>query len=82
MAAVYTSTLLFWLNDNNNDNVETELFLDRRLKEISKISSLKKPLSDLKKITKNFNVLNNTINIKSVFSILKKINNIKNSSIN
>ena len=81
LAAVYTSTLLFWLNDNSNDNVETEFFLERRLKDISKISSLKKPLSDLKKFTNNFNALKNTINIKSAFSFLKKINNIKNSSI-
>ena len=82
LAAVYTSTLLFWLNDNSNDNVETEFFLDRRLKGINKISRLKKPLSNMKKFTNNFNGLKNTINIKSVFSFLKKINNIKNSSIN
>jgi len=82
LAAVYSSTLLFWLNDNSNDNVETEFFLDRRLKGINKISRLKKPLSDVKKFTNNFNGLKNTINIKSVFSFLKKINNIKNSSIN
>ena len=82
LAAVYTPTLLFWLNDNSNDNVETEFFLDRRLKGINKISRLKKPLSDMKKFTNNFNDLKNTINIKSVFSFLKKINNIKNSSIN
>ena len=81
LAAVYTSTLLFWLNDKSNNNVETEFFLDRRLKEISKISSLKKPHSDLKKFTNNFNSLKNTIYIKSAFRFLKKINNIKNSSI-
>ena len=81
LAAVYTSTLLFWLNDNSNNNFETEIFLERRLKDINKISSLKKPLSDLKKFTNNFNALKNTINIKSAFSFLKKINNIKNSSI-
>ena len=81
LAAIYTSTLLFWLNDNSNNNIETEFFLERRLKDISKISSLKKPLSDLKKFTNNFNALKNTINIKSAFSFLKKINNIKNSSI-
>ena len=81
LAAVYTSTLLFWLNDNSNNNVETEFFLERRLKDISKISNLKKPLSDLKKFTNNFNAFKNTINIKSAFRFLKKINNIKNSSI-
>ncbi len=81
LAAVYTSTLLFWLNDNSNNNIDTEFFLDRRLKDIGKISSLKKPLSDVKKITNNFNDLKNTINIKPIFNFFKKINNIKNSSI-
>ena len=81
LGAVYTSTLLFWLNDKSNNNIETEFFLDRRLKEISKISSLKKPLSDVKKFANNFNDLKNTINIKPIFSFLKKINKIKNSSI-
>ena len=81
LAAVYTSTLLFWLNDTSSNNVETEFFLDRRLKDVSKISNLKKPLSNVKKFTNNFNGLKNRININSVFRFLKKINNIKNSSI-
>ena len=81
LAAVYTSTLLFWLNDKSINNIETEFFLDRRLKDISKISILKRPLSDLRKLSNNFNGLKNTINIKSAFSFLKKLNNIKNSSI-
>ena len=81
LAAVYTSTLLFWLNDKSNNNIETEFFLDRRLKDISKISSLKRPLSDLRKFANNFNGLKNTINIKSAFSFLKKITKIKNSSV-
>ena len=72
LAAVYTSTLLFWLNDKSNNNNETEFFLDRRLKDISKISILKRPLSDLRKLSNNFNVLKNTINIKSALSFLKK----------
>ena len=81
LGAVYTSTLLFWLNDKSDNNIETEFFLDRRLKDASKISSLKKPLSNVKKFTNNFDVLKHTSNIKSVFNFLKKINNIKNSSI-
>ena len=81
LAAVYTSTLLFWLNDKSINNTETEFFLDRRLKDISKISSLKRPLYDLKKFTNNFKGIKNTINIKSAFSFLKKISKIKNSSI-
>ncbi len=76
LAAVYTSTLLFWLNDKSNNNIETEFFLDRRLKDISKISSLKRPLSDLRKFANNFNGLKNTINIKSALSFLKKIRKI------
>ena len=81
LATVYSSTLLFWLNDKSNNNIETELFLDRRLRDISKISRLKKPFSDVKKFTNNFDGLKNTINIKSIFSFFKKINNIKNSNI-
>ena len=81
LATVYSSTLLFWLNDKSKDNIETEFFLDRRLRDISKISLLKKPFSDVKKFTNNFDGLKNTINIKSVFSFFKKINNIKNSNI-
>ena len=81
LAAVYTSTLLFWLNDNSNNNIETEFFLDRQLKNISKISSLKKPLSYMKNFNNNFDDFKKNINVKSVFSFLKKINNIKNSSI-
>ena len=82
LAAVYTPTLLFWLNDESNNNIETEFFLDRRLKDISKVSSLKRPLSDLRKFLNNFNGLKNTIDLKSSFSFLKKISKIKNSSIN
>ena len=81
LAAVYTSTLLFWLNDKSKNSIETEFFLDRRLKDISKISSLKRPLSDLRKFTNNFNGLKKSIKIKSAFSFLKKMTKIKNSSI-
>ena len=81
LAAVYSSTLLFWLNDKSNDSIETEFFLNRRLKDITNISRLKKPFSSLKKFTNNLNGFKNNNNIKNVFSFLKKINNIKNSSI-
>ena len=81
LAAIYTSTLLFWLNDKSKNNVETEFFLDRRLYDISKISRLKKPFSEFKKYTNNFDVIKNNIKLKFFFSFLKKINNIKNSSI-
>ena len=81
LSGLYTSTLLFWINDKSNDSVETELFLNRRLKDITNISRLKKPFSSLKKFTNDLNGLKNNNNIKNFFSFLKKINNIKNSSI-
>ncbi len=81
LATVYTSTLFFWLNDKSNDNIETEYFLDRRLRDISKIATLKKPFSEVIKFTNNFDSIKKTINTKFIFSFLKKVNNIKNSSI-
>ena len=79
LAAVYSSTLLFWLNDASNDNKNTEQFLDRRLNDISKISKFKKPLNELKSFSSNLKNTKNTINIKSVFDIIKKVNQMKNS---
>lgn len=75
LAAVYTSTLLFWLNDTSNKIAETESFLDRRLNDISKISNLKKPVSTVKNFSKNIDNLMNTVNLKTVFSFLSKIKN-------
>jgi ubiquinone biosynthesis protein COQ9 len=80
LAAVYTSTLLFWLDDTSIDKEKTESFLDRRLSDISKISKLKKPLKGLKNLYVNFNKTKNTIKIKPVFDIIRKLNQIKNSS--
>ena len=77
LSAVYLSTLLFWLNDTSSDQEDTSFFLDRRLNDISKISTLKRPLSDFKRFSNNFNGLKNTINTKSFFRFLKKMNNIK-----
>ena len=53
LAAVYTSTLLFWLNDSSIDEENTEYFLDRRLNDISKISKFKKPFNVLKNLSSN-----------------------------
>ncbi len=80
LAAIYSSTLLFWLNDNSRDREETSLFLDRRLNDISKIPNLKKPFSIIKKVSFNINKTKNTLKNKSVFDVLKKLNQIKNSS--
>ena len=80
LAVVYSSTLLFWLNDTSNEQEETSYFLDRRLNDISKIPNLKKPLSFIKKVSDNVNKTKSTLKIKSVFDVLKKLNRIKNSS--
>ena len=80
LAAVYSSTLLFWLNDNSSTQDETEAFLDRRLKDISKISNLKKPLHTLKKIKNKIDNNKKTLGISSILDIFKKINQIKKSS--
>jgi ubiquinone biosynthesis protein COQ9 len=80
LAAIYTSTLLFWLNDSSIDEENTEYFLDRRLNDISKISNFKKPFNALKNLSSNFKKTKNTVKIKSIFDIIKKLNQIKNSS--
>ena len=80
LAAVYSSTLLFWLNDNSSTQDETEAFLDRRLKDISKISNLKKPFFTLNKIKNKIDNNKKTLGISSFLDILKKINQIKKSS--
>ena len=80
LATVYSSTLLFWLNDTSKDQEQTSFFLDRRLNDIGKISNLKKPFSLMKKVSNNINIKRNTLKIKSVFDILKKLKQIKNSS--
>jgi len=77
---VYSSTLLFWLNDTSRDQEETSLFLDRRLNDISIIPKLKRPFSLIKKVSSNINKTKNTFKIKSVVDVLKKLNQIKKSS--
>ena len=80
LAAVYSSTLLFWLNDNSSTQDETEAFLDRRLKDISKISNLKKPFYTLKKIKNKIDNNKKTLGISTILDIFKKSNQIKKSS--
>ena len=45
LSGVYSSTLLYWLNDESKKFNNTESFLDRRLNDVSKIGKLKKPKS-------------------------------------
>ena len=80
LAAVYSSTLLFWLNDNSSTQDESESFLDRRLKDISRISNLKKPFFTINKIKNKIDNNKKTLGISSFLDILKKINQIKKSS--
>jgi ubiquinone biosynthesis protein COQ9 len=79
LAAVYSSTLFFWLNDESIDNENTEQFLDRRLNDISKISKFKKPFNKFKIFSSNLKNAKDNINIKSVFDFIKKLNQMKNS---
>ena len=51
LAAIYTSTLLFWLNDNSLDQEETDNFLKRRLSDISMIGKIKKPIKIFQNIS-------------------------------
>ena len=37
LAGVYSSTLLYWLNDDSPDKVETWSFLDRRIKDVGQV---------------------------------------------
>lgn len=40
LAAVYSATLMFWLNDSSEDHVETWDFLDRRIQDVMQIPKL------------------------------------------
>jgi ubiquinone biosynthesis protein COQ9 len=44
LAGVYSSTLLFWLNDSSDDDDATLRFLDRRLANVGQITKLRKRL--------------------------------------
>ena len=53
LSGVYSSTLMYWINDDTCDLKNTEKFLDRRLENVSKIGQVKQFGSKLKDI--NFN---------------------------
>ena len=45
LGAVYTSTLLFWLDDSSYDNSATWKFLDRRINDVMKLQTLRSNLA-------------------------------------
>jgi ubiquinone biosynthesis protein COQ9 len=44
LAGVWTSTLLFWLNDRSEGSEATWAFLDRRIEDVMKVPKLTAPL--------------------------------------
>lgn len=44
LAAVYSATMLAWIADNTGDMAATEAFLDRRLRDVSRIPKASAPL--------------------------------------
>ena len=76
----HTSSPTYSIVNEYIDKENTGHFLDRRLNDISKISKFKKPLNNLKKLSSNFKKTKDILKIKSVFDIIKKLNQIKNSS--
>ena len=68
------------MTDSSVDQESTGNFLDRRLNDISQISNFKKPFNELKNLSSSFNKAKSIVKIKSIFDIIKKINQIKNSS--
>ena len=67
LSGVYTSTLLYWINDENNDLKDTELFLERRLSDVAKIGKMRALGDKLFTNSKKFNTFS-----KKVLSILSK----------
>ncbi|MBI36529.1 MAG: COQ9 family protein [Alphaproteobacteria bacterium] len=47
LAAVYSSTVLFWLDDKSDDNQETWSFLERRINDALRIPKVTSKLNDL-----------------------------------
>lgn len=53
LAGVYSSTLLFWLNDQSEDHADTWAFLDRRIENVMQVPKLTGRLSGaLEKVAK------------------------------
>jgi ubiquinone biosynthesis protein COQ9 len=47
LAAVYSATLLYWLNDTSEDDEATLRFLDRRLGDVARIGKVRKRVTGL-----------------------------------
>ena len=83
LSGVYTSTLLFWINDESNELKNTENFLDRRLKDVLKIGKFKefgnKILNNNQGLTKfPFKILSSISKTIDSGNFGKLINNFKN----
>jgi ubiquinone biosynthesis protein COQ9 len=53
LAGVVGSTTLFWLDDDSEGGTETSDFLDRRIADVMRISSVRRRTEDLKMKTPN-----------------------------
>lgn len=80
LAGVYTSTLLYWLDDVSLNQLETERFLDRRLQDISMISKIKNPFNFIKNISNNVNPLRDNMGINLLSKVIKSITKIKKTN--
>ena len=47
LACVYKATFLYWLKDDSENSINSSMFLDRRLENISFIPKMKKKINDL-----------------------------------
>lgn len=54
LAGVYSSTLLFWLNDQSEDHAETWAFLDRRIENVMQVPKLTGKISGVAGKVANF----------------------------
>ena len=77
---MYTSTLLYWLDDVSLNQLETERFLDRRLQDISMISKIKNPFNFIKNISNNVNPLRDNMGINLLSKVIKSITKIKKTN--
>jgi ubiquinone biosynthesis protein COQ9 len=50
LSIVYSSTLIYWLNDKSADNIKTWEFLDHRITDSLKLSKIKQNFAKIKKL--------------------------------
>ena len=51
LSGVYTSTLMYWLNDDSPDNIKTKSFLDRRIENVMMVPKIKNTIKSFLKFT-------------------------------